>query len=156
MNGSQRDTHRAGFTLVEVLVAVVLVATAAAAVYQGLLYSYKGMMRSRARLEAQGIAYDILWGKFNTSYKDLPLTPPPAESWATPEKSIFSTNGIVNYFILPQVATNGLVERWEMVVQVWAPSNSVLFSVVDESGTVLAEYSEPLAEYEVIRYRGDR
>jgi len=154
----QREFRRSGFTLVEVLVAVVLVATAAAAVYQGLLYSYKGMMRSRARLEAQGIAYDILWGKFNTPYEDLPDIPPPAETLATPEKSIFSTNGIVKYYILPEVNTNGNIytERWGMVVQVWAPSNSVLFSVVAEDGTVLAEYSEPLAEYEVIRYKGDR
>ncbi len=156
MKDGRRNRRRAGFTLVEVMVAVVLVSVAAAAVYQGLFFSYKGMMRSRARLEAQGIAYDILWGKFNTPYEDLPLTTPPGESWATPEKSIFSTNGIVDYYILPQVDTNGLVERWEIVVQVWAPSNSVLFSVVDEGGTVLAEYSEPLAEYEVIRYRGDR
>ncbi len=158
MKNFQRHNDKAGLTLVEVMVAVVLVATAAAAVYQGLLYSYKGMMRSRARLEAQGIAYDILWEKFNTPYKDLPDIPPPAETLATPEKSIFSTNGIVKYYVLPQVNTNNntYTERWDMVVQVWAPSNSVLFSVMDEDGTVLAEYSEPLAEYEVIRYKGDR
>ncbi len=156
--GGKRYIRRDAFTLVEVLVAVVLVSVAAAAVYQGLLYSYKGMMRSRARMEAQGIAYDILWGKFNTPYENLPDIPPPAETLATPEKSIFSTNGIVKYYVLPQVNTNdsNYTERWEMVVQVWAPRNSALFSVVDENGTVLAEYSEPLAEYEVIRYKGDR
>jgi len=145
----------AGLTLVEVLVAVVLVAVAAGAIYQGLLYSYKGMMRSRARLEAQGIAYDILLEKFNTPYNDLPDIAA-AESLSTPEKSVFSTNGIINYFVYPQVDADGRTERWEMTVQVWAPSNSVLFSVIDEDGTVLSEYSEPLAEYEVFRYKGDR
>ncbi len=155
----------AGMTLVEVMVAVVLVSVAAATVYQGFLYSYKAMMRSRARLEAQGIAYDILWEKFNTPYKDL-LEETVYEMRRTPERSIFSTNGIIDFAIFPEAGDGmggatvggggGAIERWEMWVQVWAPENSVLFSVIDEDGTVISEYPEPLAEYELFRYKGDR
>jgi type II secretory pathway pseudopilin PulG len=54
-------------TLVEVLVAVVLVSVAGVLVYQGGFSSYKTLMRSRLRLEAQGVAFDKLWSVFNRS-----------------------------------------------------------------------------------------
>lgn len=59
---------KAGLTLVEVLIAVVLVATCSVIIYNGGIYSYKSMMRSRARLEAQGVAFDKLWELFNMPF----------------------------------------------------------------------------------------
>ena len=152
----RRAVNRAGMTLVEVLIALVLVSAAAAVVYQSIFYSYKTMMRSRMRLDAQGVAFDKLWGLFNTKYEDLPTTAISAEE-ATPAESVFSTNGTVWFAFLPE--TNAPVARidyWYVVVQVWAPSNSPLFSVLNTNGTVIAEYPDPLVEYRVIRYRGDR
>ncbi|GEM_PF-1333772 len=146
---------RRGFTLVEVLIGVVLVGVAAVAVYQGIHYSYRTLLRSRAKLEAQGIAFDALWLEFNRDYDDLPDVAT-LSTFSTPAQSILSTNGIVNLFIFPKTNDVSSSKRWEMTVQVWAPSNSILFSVVDDDGTILAEYPEPLAEYTVWRYRGDR
>jgi len=143
---------------VEVLIALVLVSAAAAVVYQSIFYSYKTMMRSRMRLDAQGIAMDELWEVFNWKYQDLPTGSDGYETnHPTPVSSVFSTDGIVKCWVWPEV--NDPVSRidyWEMIVQVWAPSNSPLFSVLDTNGTVIAEYPDPLVEYRVIRYRGDR
>ena len=41
----RRTDNRVGMTLVEVLIALVLVSAAAAVVYQSIFYSYKTMMR---------------------------------------------------------------------------------------------------------------
>jgi len=152
----RRTDNRVGMTLVEVLIALVLVSAAAAVVYQSIFYSYKTMMRSRMRLDAHGVAFDKLWEIFNTKYQDLPVMPT-SDDEATPAESVFSTNGTVWFALLPE--TNAPVNRidyWEMIVQVWAPSNSPLFSVLDTNGTVVAEYPDPLVEYRVIRDRGDR
>ncbi len=150
----------AGFTLVEVLVSILLVAASAATLYQGMMYSHKTLMRSRAKLDAQGIAFDALWGKFNVGdHRNLPQLGAPASkthlTFSTPEESIFSTNGTVDVWVNPGTNNQEVVERWEMTAQVWAPKNSVLFSVF-EDGAVVGEYPYPLAEYSIIRYMGDR
>ena len=132
--------------------AVLLVSAAAATLYQGMTYSYRTMMRSRAKLDAQGIAFDALWAHFNTKdFDDLIQT---NLVFSTPLNSIFSTNGFVRVYISPQ-RKMGILERWEMTSQVWAPSNSILFSIRSSTG-VVTEYAKPLAEYSVIRYVGDR
>lgn len=146
------EKEKIGFTLVEMLMAVLLVSAAAAMLYQGMIYSYRTMMRSRAKLDAQGIAFDALWAHFNTKdFDDLMQT---NLLFSTPANSIFSTNGFVRVYISPQRKA-GILERWEMTSQVWAPSNSILFSIRSSAG-VVTEYAKPLAEYSVIRYVGDR
>ncbi len=143
-------------TLVEVLIALVLISAAATVVYQGIFYSYRTMMRSRARLDAQGIAFDKLWELFNMPYNDLPSSAN-YDSEPTPEGSLFSTNGIIEFAILPETnAPLNWIEYWEMIVQVQVPSNSPLFSVTDTNGAVIAGAPGPVATYTVLRYRGDR
>ncbi len=157
----RKTSGSAGMTLVEVLIAVVLTAAAAAIIYEGVFYSYKTVMRSRARLDAQGIAFDKLWEIYNQSLDTimemaLPTYTDPT-STSTPPSSVFSTNGIVQWAVLPETNPPVLrVDYWEIDVQVWAPSNSPLFSVIDTNGTVTAAYDRPLAEYRERRYRGDR
>jgi len=152
---------KSGMTLVEVLIAVVLIAATAAIIYEGFFYSYKTIMRSRARLDAQGIAFDKLWEVYNQSLDTimemaLPSYTDPT-SMPTPTNSVFSTNGIVQWAVMAETNEPILkVDYWEIVVQVWAPSNSPLFSIVNTNGTVTAAYDRPLAEYRVWRYRGDR
>lgn len=152
---------KSGMTLVEVLIAVVLIAATAAIIYEGFFYSYKTIMRSRARLDAQGIAFDKLWEIYNQSLDTimemaLPSYTDPT-SMPTPTNSVFSTNGIVQWAVMAETNEPILkVDYWEIVVQVWAPSNSPLFSIVNTNGTVTAAYDRPLAEYRVWRYRGDR
>lgn len=143
-------------TLVEVLIAVVLVGATATAIYGGGFYSYKVMMRSRARLEAQGIAFDRLWYIFNMSYEDLPSLSISGDL-PTHEDSFFSTNGLVRYAIVPESDLPvSRIDYWEMRVQVWAQQNSPLFAVIATDGTVVAEYPDPLVDYTVLRYRGKR
>jgi Tfp pilus assembly protein PilV len=143
-------------TLVEVLVAVVLICVAATLVYNGGFYSYRILMRSRARLEAQGIAFDKLWSLFNMPYKNLPST---ALSGVEPVPSMgaFPTNGIIRFAVLPE--TNAPLDRtdyYEITVQVWAPSNSILFTAMNDNGSVRAAYQDPLVQYTVLRYGGER
>lgn len=147
---------KAGMTLVEVLIAVVLVGAAAALVYTGGLNSYRMLMRSRLKLEAQGIAMDKLWQLFNGPERALPSValfgsePPPAGG-------VFPADGQVRFAVMPETAPPiNRVDYWTITVQVWAPSNSILFSVMNSDGTVRATYPNPLAEYTVLRYRGER
>ncbi len=144
-------------TLVEVLIAVALVSAAAAIVYHGTCYSYKTVMRSRARLDAQGIAFDKLWEIFNKPLNDLPDVTVILPDEPTPVMSVFSDKGTVSSSISPETnAPINWIEYWEIRVQVWAPTNSPLFSVINPDGTVTAAYEHPLADYTVLRYRGDR
>lgn len=148
--------NRAGMTLVEVLLAVVLVGVAATLIYNGGYYSYKIMMRSRVRLEAQGVAFDKLWSLFNMPFADLPSVAV-IGSEAPPSGGSFPSNGLVRFAVLPETnAPVSWIEYWQITVQVWAPSNSVLFTVMNTNGTVRAPYPVPLAEYTMLRYRGER
>jgi len=132
---------------------IVLVSATAVMLYQGMLYSQRTLMRSRAKLDAQGIAFDALWAEFNI--EDFHDIRQKLDTLTTPLESIFSTNGTLRVSVEPYYV-GGDLERWEMTAQVWAASNSVLFSIIDDSGTVVAEYDEPLATYTLIRYAGDR
>lgn len=151
-----KQSGKAGMTLIEVLVAVVLVSIAAALVYNGSFYSYRILLRSQMRLEAQGIAFDKLWQIFNTPLENLPDVAV-SGSEPTPDGGAFSTNGLVRFFIQPE--TNAPVSRidyWTVTVQVWPPENSILFTVTDTNGTVRAADPNPLVEYVVLRCPGDR
>ncbi|HKL21749.1 MAG TPA: prepilin-type N-terminal cleavage/methylation domain-containing protein, partial [Tichowtungia sp.] len=62
---------KSGMTLVEVMISVVLVAVAAIIVYTEMIVSYRILMRSRARLEAQSMAFDELWENYSMSLPEL-------------------------------------------------------------------------------------
>lgn len=152
----KKSNKRAGITLVEILISVVMVGVMAQIVYYGIFYSYKTVARSRARLEMHGIAFDKLWTLFNMPFVDLPTVSQIGVE-PTPAGSVFSTNGLVQFSVMPE--TNdpiNWIDYWEMRVQVWAPSNSPLFSVIETNGTVTAAYDRPVVDYTVWRYRGDR
>lgn len=156
MNAEPCRRKRSGMTLIEVLIAVVLVGATASAVYGGGFYCYKMMMRGRVRLEAQGIAFDQLWTIFNTAYEHLP-TVSTNGTLPTPEDSVFSTNGLVRYAVMPESDDPvSRIDYWEIQVQVWAPQNSPLFAVLEPDGTVSADYPHALVDYSVMRYRGKR
>jgi len=151
-----KKKRKAGMTLVEVLVATVLVAVSASAIYTGGFYCYKAMMRSRARLEAQGIAFDQLWILFNMAYESLPNVSA-VNTLSTPEESVFLTNGLVRCAIIPETEDPvSRIDYWQIQVQVWAPPGSPLFAVIDPDGTVVSEYPDPIVDYSVLRYRGRR
>lgn len=139
-------------TLVEVMIAMFLVSIAAIIVYTEMLMAYRVLMRSRARLEAQGIAFDYLWKIYNLPLEEmaekysvstiLPQQPTPAEC-------VLSTNGIIDCQIFAETnspVAGDPVDYWDIVVQVWAPTNTPL-----QIGT---NYS--LARYAIRRYYGDR
>ncbi|MGE4489550.1 MAG: type II secretion system protein J [Kiritimatiellales bacterium] len=151
-----RGGGRTGMTLVEVMIAVVLVSIAAVLVYQGGFYSYKTLMRARMRLEAQGIAFDKLWQLFNMPFENLPGSAE-VHTEATPAGGAFPNGGLIRYAVIPETnAPLSWIEYWEVTVQVWAPSNSALFNVMNDDGSVRAAFQHPLADYTVLRYRGER
>jgi prepilin-type N-terminal cleavage/methylation domain-containing protein len=157
----KKSNCKTGMTMVEVLISVALAAVATSIIYYGIFYSYKTVMRSRARLDAQGIAFDKTWEIYNQSLDviiemAMPSYDEPTSS-PTPDSSVFSTNGTLQWAVMAETNPPVLrVDYWEIQVQVWAPSNSPLFSVVSTNGIVTAAYGRPLAEYRIWRYRGDR
>jgi prepilin-type N-terminal cleavage/methylation domain-containing protein len=137
----RRKTSRSGFTLVEVMIAMFLVSIAAVIVYTEMLLAYRILMRSRARLEAQSIAFDNLWEVYNRA--DPVKISGELYSKQTPEWSVISSNGWVECHILAeQVVTP---RYWEIWVTVWPPTNSPL-----QVGT------NPLARASVWRWDGER
>ncbi|MGE4489555.1 MAG: type II secretion system protein J [Kiritimatiellales bacterium] len=144
----RRTDRRAGLTLVEVMIAVVLIGVAATIVYTEMLMAYRILMRSRARLEAQSIAFDYLWQVYNTPMDNLPRISQQYDPVPTPEWSIMSTNGWILCSILAETNWPVLpnpVSSWEIVVTVWPPTNTPL-----QVGT------NPLARAAVWRSRGER
>ena len=121
----KKNKSRAGVTLVEVMIAMFLVSVAAIIVYTEMLMAYRMLMRSRARLEAQSIAFDRMWTYYNnTKISKLPTMPGPVPepgSGPTPEWSLLSTNGWVDMHIRRMDASS-----WDIVVTVWPPTNSLL------------------------------
>lgn len=132
---------RTGFTLVEVLIAMFLVSIAAIIVYTEMLLSYRILMRSRARLEAQSIAFDNLWEVYNRT--DPVKISGQLYSKPTPEWSLMSTNGWVECHILAEQVVSP--RYWEIWVTVWPPTNSSL-----QIG------ANPLARAAVWRWDGER
>ena len=139
---------RAGVTLVEVMIAMFLVSIAAIIVYTEMILSYRILMRSRGRLEAQSIAFDNLWSIYNIPLENMPVISETLYSLPTPEWSVMSTNGWVDCQILAETNAPVLpdpVWYWDIFVTVWPPTNSSL-----QVGT------NPLARAVVRRYRGER
>ena len=144
----RRTNSKKGMTLVEVMVAVFLVGAAAAIVYTEMILSYRILMRSRARLEAQGLAFDGLWKIYNAPLDNMPVVSTTAWVESTPAESILSSNGIIECLILAETNPPVLPDRvwyWDIVVQVWP-----------EEGSPLQVGTNPLARYAVRRYRGER
>ncbi len=134
----------------EVMIAVLLIAVAAAVVYTEMILSYRVLMRSRARMEANGLAFDYLWKAFNMPKDDLPAI---SQMWsfATPENTVFSTNGMVDLIIHPEVDAPLLpdsIQWWDITVQVWPSAPGV------ESPLQLG--TNELARCVIRRYRGER
>lgn len=144
----RKRASRCGFTLVEVMIAMFLVSVAAIIVYTEMLLAYRILSRSRARLEAQSIAFDHLWEIYNTPLENMPIISETRYSRPTPEWSLLGTNGWVDCHILAETNPPVLpdpVWYWEIIVTVWPPTNSLL-----QVGT------NPLARAAVWRYRGER
>jgi prepilin-type N-terminal cleavage/methylation domain-containing protein len=144
----RRKNSRTGFTLVEVMIAMFLVSIAAIIVYTEMLLAYRILMRSRARLEAQSIAFDNLWEIYNTPLDSMPVVSETRYSRSTPEWSVFGSEGWVDCHILAETNPPVLpdpVWYWEIVVTVWPPTNSLL-----QIGT------NPMARVAIWRYRGER
>lgn len=143
-----KRTSRSGVTLVEVMIAMFLVSIAAVIVYTEMMLAYRILMRSRARLEAQSLAFDYLWEIYNTPLDDMPVISQPIYSIPTPEWSVMSTNGRIECHILAETNPPMLpdpVWYWTITVTVWPPTNTAL-----EIG------DQPLARAAVWRYRGER
>lgn len=113
---------KSGVTLVEVMIAMFLVSLAAIIVYTEMLLAYRILMRSRARLEAQTIAFDNLWEVYNRT--DPVKISGTLYSIPTPEWSLMSTNGWVTCDVLAEPVLEP--RYWTITVAVWPPTNSLL------------------------------
>ena len=141
MTAMRKRKSKAGMTLVEVMIAMFLVSIAAIIVYTEMLMAYRILMRSRARLEAQSIAFDYLWEIYNTN--NMPDISERFYSIPTPAWSILSTDGRVDCHIVAEPVSPP--RYWEIVVTVWPPTNTLL-----QIGT------NPLARAALWRWRGER
>lgn len=133
-------------TLVEVLISMFLVSVAAVIVYTEMLLSYRILMRTRARMEAQSLAFDRLWTYYNnTKIANLPSIYAGASetNGPTPEWSVMSSNGLWEIFAIPSGINplDSMPTNWVMVATVWPPTNSFL-----RIGT------NPLARTTITRY----
>ncbi|MCU0856802.1 MAG: prepilin-type N-terminal cleavage/methylation domain-containing protein [Pontiellaceae bacterium] len=144
----KKNRQNAGVTLVEVMMAMFLVSIAAIIIYTEMMLSYRILMRSRARLEAQSIAFDRLWEIYNRPLDDMPIITTNFPPEPTPAWSSMSTGGVVDCLIFSETNAPVLpdpVHYWDITVTVWPPTNTML-----EIG------DQPLASYAVRRYRGVR
>lgn len=145
---------KAGITLVEVMIALFLVGVAAAIVYAEMIMAYRILMRSRARVEAQGLAFERLWEVYNTPLDQMPLVSTNWISETTPAGSVLSTNGLLECMILAETNPPVLpdpVYYWDIVVQVWASADRGA-----AVGGPLNIVTNPLCRYTLRRYRGNR
>lgn len=146
MTDMKKNNSRTGMTLVEVMISVALVSVAAVIVYTEMLLSYRILMRTRARMEAQSLAFDQLWTYYNnTKIANLPsiYAGVPETNGLTPEWSVMSTNGLWEIFVIPGGINplNSQPTNWVVVAAVWPPTNSML-----RIGT------NPLARTTITRY----
>ena len=147
MQRKSKQKKRCGFTLVEVLIAIMLVGIAAAVVYTELIASYRILMRSRAKLDAQGMAFDKLWTEYNKPLNKLPTAFAGAIVEPVPTNSVLFPHGLIRTSIRPtDVATlPDPIDFWEITVQVYAGTNSPI-----DFG------DRPLVRYDVTRYKWER
>lgn len=140
-------TSKFGMTLVEVMVSIFLVAAAAAIIYTEMIVSYRVLMRSRAKLEAQGMAFEKVWETYNLPVDALGSISS-ITNLSTRADSVLSTNGYVKLIIRPEnemPLTPELVNFWDIFVEVWP-----------EEGSPLQVGTNALSQYTIRRYRGER
>ncbi len=149
MQQNPKHDKRRGLTLVEVLIAIMLVSVAAAVVYTEMIASFRILMRSRAKLEAQGLAFDKLWEVYNLPIDNLPLVSTsdfmPEDA---PEDSVLYPHGVIVCDIATETNAPSLpdpVYYWDIFVKVHAGTNSPI-----DFG------DRPLVRYQVRRYKGAR
>lgn len=145
----KKEVCRSGMTLVEVMVSVFLVAVAAAIIYTEMIVSYRILMRSRAKLEAQSMAFDVIWETYNMPFVNLEAySVSDTQVVSTPSDSVLSTNGFIKRIIRPEndlPSAPELIQYWDLFVEVWPGQGSPL-----QIGT------NELASYSIRRYRGER
>lgn len=146
MTDMKKNNSRTGMTLVEVMISMFLVSVAAVIVYTEMQLSYRILMRTRARMEAQTLAFDRLWIYYNnTKIANLPsiYAGVPETNGPTPEWSVMSSNGQWEIIVIPSGINplNSKPTNWVMVATVWPASNSLL-----RIGT------NPLARTTITRY----
>ena len=144
----------------EVMISVFLVAAAAAIIYTEMIVSYRILMRSRAKLEANSFAFDTLWEAYNMSWDELKrdyAIYPGAKIIRTPADSVLSTNGYISLVIRPD---NDLptapedIQYWDMYVTVWPADPNKMYE--RESRSSLQIGTNHLARYSIRRFMGDR
>lgn len=133
----------------EVMISVFLVSVAAIIIYTEMIVSYRILMRSRAKLEAQNLAFNILWENYNMTLSALQTySTSVVQVVSTPADSVLSSSGYIKRIIRPE---NELpfapetIQYWDIFVEVWPGSGSPL-----QVGT------NSLASYRIRRYRGER
>jgi prepilin-type N-terminal cleavage/methylation domain-containing protein len=144
MTDMKKNNSRTGMTLVEVMISMFLVSVAAVIVYTEMQLSYRILMRTRARMEAQTLAFDRLWTYYNnTKVANLPVSAGVVTNGSTPEWSVMSSNGLWEIIVIPSSFNplNSKPTNWVMVATVWPASNSLL-----RIGT------NPLARTTITRY----
>ncbi len=137
-------SRRAGFTLMEAVIAAFLVGVSAAVVFTELMISYRVLMHARGVMDAQGVAFDELWSVYHLDWETglrtfnaaLPTNAVYRQT-PTPEHCIYSTNGFVRTFV---IWTNSY--SCDITVQVWPPE-------------YLAIGTNPAAQYWIRRYDPD-
>lgn len=143
----ENRTSKLGMTLVEVMVSIFLVAAAAAIIYTEMIVSYRVLMRSRAKLDAQGMAFERIWATYNLPVEALGSISS-ITNFPTRADSMLSTNGYVKLIIRPEnemPLTPDLVNFWDIFVEVWP-----------EEGSPLQVGTNALSQYNIRRYRGER
>lgn len=105
---------RAGFTLVEVMVAGSVLALLSLAFFEGVIVASKIARENSERMAAEAFAFDLAWMRFNEAYKSLALgtrsynvaqNVPVLANWpnATAQTYVYTTNGIAGKFIVSRV-----------------------------------------------------
>jgi len=130
-----KKDQQQGFTLVEVLIAIAVIAAAVLVVYGEMMQSYRFLYQARGRMEAQSIAFDRLWEVYNWDYTLLGNSQ--VISTSTSTNSMFGTNGVIRVGIVSQPLYS------DVTVQVWGLSTHAITT-------------NALVEYSMRRYSGGR
>lgn len=105
---------KAGFTLVEAMVAASVLALLTLAFLEGVIVASKIARENSERMAAEAFAFDLAWMKFNEEYKSLALgttsysvadNVPVLSNWpsATAQTYVYVTNGVSGKFIVSRV-----------------------------------------------------
>ena len=105
---------RAGFTLVEVMVAGSVLAFLSVALFEGVIVAWRISRENAERMAAEAFAFDLAWMKFNVEYKSLASgttsyrvseNVPVLARWpdATAQTYVYTTNGLAGKFIVSRV-----------------------------------------------------